>query len=225
MLEPQRRTFQTELECRYLIAEPDDMPGTPILTVALHGYGMKATTMLDLVRPAFGSFGVVASIEAPYQFYMGTPGESQIGYNWGTAAHWEANVRLHHEMVRRVIDECRQTYGIPATRTVLVGFSQPVSVNYRLVATYPEVAAGVVGVCGGVPRDWEDPKYSQVSAALLHIARDQDEFYPAETARGFERRLRFRSADVELHMLPGGHRYPSKASPLIAQWLERTILR
>jgi len=104
-----------------------------------------------------------------------------------------------------------------------LGFSQPVGLNYRFAATHPDVVRGVIGVCGGVPRDWQDPKYKPVSAALLHISRDADEFYPVASANTFADRLRERAADVEFHMIPGTHRFPSQAAKIIRPWLKRVF--
>jgi predicted esterase len=104
-----------------------------------------------------------------------------------------------------------------------MGFSQPVGLNYRLIGTYPAEAGGVIGICGGVPKDWEEDKYHPVAAPILHISRSEDEFFPADTARGFPDRLRHHAADVEFHLLPGGHRFPSKARDLIHTWRKRVF--
>jgi hypothetical protein len=50
--------------------------------------------------------------------------------------------------------------------------------------------------------------------AVLHIARSHDEFYPAERTEQYARRLRLRCDDVEFQLLPGGHRFPSRAGPI-----------
>ena len=104
---------------------------------------------------------------------------------------------------------------------ILMGFSQPVGLNYRFIGTHPQSAGGVIAICGGVPKDWEEEKYSRVEAPILHIARSEDEFFPEAVARGFPDRLRAHAADVEFHMLPGEHRFPSKASATIRAFAEK----
>ena len=106
---------------------------------------------------------------------------------------------------------------------MLVGFSQPVGLNYRFVGTWPAQVGGVIGLCGGVPRDWEEDSYKPVTAALLHISREEDEFFPAATAAKFPDRLRVHAPDVEFHMLPGGHRFPSKARHIAQPWMDRVF--
>jgi predicted esterase len=171
---------------------------------------------------AVGESCLIASLRGPNQHYLsGSPATDEIGYNWGTRPHPEVNVPLHHRIVKAVSAHLRERFEIPVARTILMGFSQPVGLNYRFIGTYPTEAAGVIGICGGVPKDWEENKYQPVAAPILHISRSEDEFFPAEVARGFPARLRHHASDVEFHMLPGTHRFPSKAVPLIQGWMNR----
>jgi predicted esterase len=171
---------------------------------------------------AVGESCLIASLRGPNQHYLsGNPATDEIGYNWGTRSHPEINVSLHHRIVKAVSAHLRERFEIPVARTILMGFSQPVGLNYRFIGTYPTEAAGVIGICGGVPKDWEEDKYQPVAAPILHISRSEDEFFSAEVARGFPARLRHHASDVEFHMLPGTHRFPSKAVPLIQGWMNR----
>ena len=180
--------------------------------------------MLRLTAASVDENCIVASLRGPNQHYLApTPAGDEVGYNWGTRRHPEVNIRLHHEIVRAVGAELRGRFSIPARRTMLMGFSQPVGLNYRLIGTYPEEAGGVVGICGGVPKDWEEEKYSRVTAPILHISRSEDEFFSEEVARGFPERLRKHAADVEFHLLPGTHRFPSKAAPILRKWMQRVF--
>jgi len=218
--------FEVPLSCRYLLDIPANAPKNPLLAVALHGYSANPEDMLRLARIAVGDEPVVASLQAPNQHYVsaGLPdGKSAPGYNWGISKHWESAVRLHHAMVIRVLSNLKQKFQVGADRCLLLGFSQPVGLNYRFVATHPEEVRGVVGVCGGVPRDWEDPKYHAVRAALLHISRDEDPFYPVAAVDTFAGRLRYRAEDVEFHLIQGPHRFPSKARFIVKPWLSRVF--
>lgn len=198
-----------------------------LLVLTLHGYGSNPEVMLRLSAMALGEDAVIASLRAPNQHYLssgplGTPvAGSEIGYNWGTTRHAALNIQLHHEMVRTVSEELRARFEIPARHVILMGFSQPVGLNYRFIGTYPDAAAGVIAMCGGVPKDWEEDKYGRVEAPILHISRSEDEFFPEAVALGFPDRLRAHAANVEFHMLPGKHRFPSKAGGLIREFTEK----
>lgn len=214
--------FTARLDCRYLVHAPETAGPEAALIVALHGFSATPEAMLRLTAAMVGPRHVVASVQGPNQFYLGL-GSNEVGYGWATHKHPDSSVRLHHEMLLHVLNEAGREYGIPASRRVLVGFSQPVGMNYRFAATHPDAVRGVIGICGGIPRNWEEGPYCKVQAALLHIARREDEFYKPEVTEKYAERLRLRAADVEFHMLDGGHRFPSKARPIADEWLHRVL--
>jgi predicted esterase len=222
-----RNSATVSFEAEYLLYNPTFVDDRTLLVLTLHGYGSNPEAMLRLTEMALGGDAIVASLRAPNQHYLssgplGTPlPGSQIGYNWGTTAHAALNIKLHHQIVRTISAELRERFRIPAKHVVLMGFSQPVGLNYRCIGTYPNETGAVIAMCGGVPKDWEEDKYGSVEAPILHIARSEDEFFPEAVARGFPDRLRAHANNVEFHMLPGKHRFPSKASPLIREFTEK----
>lgn len=207
--------FRAQLDCRYIVQTPDTEYDDSVSVVALHGYGMDAETMLRLVATWFPVYRIT-SVQAPHPFYKSMDGR-EVGYSWATHLQSEESVRLHHEILRQVL---RETEARPEN-TLLIGFSQPVGLNYRFAATHPGLVRGVIGVCGGVPKDWETGAYQPVDAALLHIARTEDEFYKPEAARRFRERLSIRADDVEYLEFPGKHRFPSLAQPAVVDWVRR----
>jgi predicted esterase len=222
-----RNSATVSFEAEYLLHNPTFVDDRTLLVLTLHGYGSNPEVMLRLSEMALGGDAIIASLRAPNQHYLssgplGTPlPGSQIGYNWGTTAHAALNIKLHHQIVRTISAELRDRYRIPAKQVVLMGFSQPVGLNYRFIGTYPDEAGAVIAMCGGVPKDWEEDKYGLVKAPILHIARSEDEFFPEAVALGFPERLRAHASNVEFHMLPGKHRFPSKAGSLIRQFTEK----
>lgn len=218
-------TFSARLDCHYLVRAPEAVDRRTLLVVALHGFGQTTETMLPLTQKLVGPQHIVAAIEGPNAFFLPVkPGEPmQSGCCWVTNRHPQSAIRLHHEMVRHVLCEAGREYGIPPQRRILAGFSQPVSLNYRFAATCPEAVRGVIGLCGGIPGDWMTGQYQPVKAAVLHIARREDEYYPPETTELYPEKLRFRCQDVEFHLIDGGHRFPSKGDVLVEGWLGRIL--
>jgi len=220
--QPSEFRFEARFEAACLLHTPEQVNDATLLFLTLHGYSSNPEAMLRLTVPTVGPQHVVASLRGPNQHYLavGPSSGADVGYNWGTSRHGADNITGHHSMVRDALRILRERFAIPVSRTFLMGFSQPVGLNYRFIGTYPDQAAGVIGVCGGVPKDWEEDKY-QPTPPLLHISRDQDEFFPVNIVNGFEARLRHHAADVEFHLLPGGHRFPSKSRDFIRPWVER----
>jgi predicted esterase len=215
--EPEQRSLSVSAGFRYLLSRPEQTKTNPIVIVAMHGYGSNPHTMLRLTRSAVGPDHAIASIEAPNQFYLRDPG-GDVGYNWGVSDHAGANIALHQRIVLSTMEDL----GVEAARCVLLGFSQPCGLNYRFIATHAGPAAGVIALCGGVPHDWETgPFLDRITCPVLHISRNADEFYPLEKVLAFPERLRHRIQDVEFHVLPGAHRFPSQGGQIIRDWLSR----
>ena len=215
-------TFSAHLDCHYLLHVPDAVTPATLLVVTLHGFGSNPETMMRLTGMMAGDAHVIASLQGPNHFYTDAKAEN-VGYGWITRRQAASSIRLHHEMVLHVLDEAGRNCGIPPGRRILAGFSQSVGLNYRLAATHPDAVRGVVGVCGGLPSDWETGPYQAMKASVLHIARRGDEFYPPGVTEQYPQRLGLRAADVEFHLIDGGHAFPSKARVFAEPWIARII--
>ena len=216
------RKFSARLDCHYLLQTPDVIDRRTPLVVTLHGFGMNAEVMLQLTGRLFETAPVLVSLQGPYPFFLSTS-NWEVGYGWITNRHSAESVRLHHDMVSYVLDEVGRESGIPPSRRLLVGFSQPVGLNYRYVATCRDRVRGVIGICGGLPGDWETGAYQKASAAILHLARRQDEIYPPQVTEQYAVRLRRHASDVEVHLIEGGHQMPSAGSQIVEPWLRRIL--
>lgn len=219
---PTDRVFSARLDCHYLLRAPEMIDARTPLVVTLHGFGATPETMLELTARLFGAPPVLASLRGPYQFFR-SPGNPDVGYGWITGRDPAESIRLHRDMVSHVLEEAGHEFGIPPGRRLLAGFSQSVSLNYRLAATCPTAVRGVIAICGGLPGDWDTGDYREVRAAVLHIARRQDEYYPPAVTEQYAARLRQRAADVEFHLVEGGHQMPSRGDRLVEPWLERIL--
>src|SRR5437660_6689327 len=130
-------SFEARLECHYLLHAPERVDGRTLLVLALHGYGSNPEVMLRLTKTMLGTDHVIASVQAPSQFFPHNSAPGTVGYCWTSPVHSQSWVRLHHEIVLHVAREAGGRYGIGADRRLLIGFSQPVGLNYRFAATYP----------------------------------------------------------------------------------------
>jgi len=205
-----------------LLQAPDTVDSRTLLVVTLHGFGGNPETMLRLTARLFDRPAVIAALQGPYQFFLGAKTQ-EVGYGWITGRRPSESIRLHQEMVCHVLEEAGRDYGIPPGRRLLAGFSQAVALNYRLAATRPDSVRGVIAICGGLPGDWDAGAYQPVRAAVLHLARRQDEYYPPRVSEGYAERLRRRAADVEFHLLEGGHQVPSGGREHLEPWLRRIL--
>src|SRR6516164_3904970 len=162
----QDRIFSARLDCHYLLLKPSAIDSHTALVIALHGFGANPETMLQLTARLFDGQPVIASLQGPNQFFLGTD-RREVGYGWITSRRPAESVRLHHEMVLHVAAEAGREFGIAPGRRLLVRFSQSVGLNYRFAATHPDAIRGVMGLCGGLPGDWDEGPYEPVTAAVL----------------------------------------------------------
>ena len=216
------RSFSARLDCHYLLTIPRTLDvHTPVI-VALHGFGANPESMLQLTSRLFVESAILVSVQGPYQFFLGAS-TREVGYGWITGRRPAESIRLHHEMVLHVLAEVGGEFDISPRRRFLVGFSQSVALNYRFAATHPDAIRGVVGICGGLPGDWDEGAYQPVTASVLHIARDSDEYYPPAVTGDYAERLRRRAGDVEFHLIEGKHQVPSNGSRIAGPWLKRIL--
>lgn len=217
-------SFQASLTCRYALHAPGRIGPSTLLAVALHGYGSGAAAMLTIARRLIGDEHIVAALQGPDEFYA-DPADfsSAAAYGWGTRHDMESAVARHHEVVGRALALLADRFGIPSGRTLLAGFSQPVSLNYRFAVAHPGAVRAVVGICGGIPRAWMEETPPPIHASILHLARSEDQYFSPETSRAIADRLRLTSPDVEFHLLPGPHRVPSGAAAQVRPWLDRVF--
>lgn len=180
-----------EIKLYYDLFVPDDSPGRSPLLIAVHGYGAHKRYMMREAQLVAPEGFVIASIQGPHQhFRPAGDGGYRTGFGWLTdqrSAEW---VALHHDFVLQVIHRLTAEEIIDPGQVYLYGFSQACALNFRFAFTYPEMLAGVIGICGGIPGDLDDnPKYSMFEGRTLYLYGDDDEFYSNEQFRGFDAKL------------------------------------
>ncbi len=217
------RTLKAEIKLHYDLHRPERSPA-PLL-IALHGYGSsKRHMMRDATQMAPAGFNI-AALQGMHQ-HLKEPkepgGPLRFGFGWLTNFHPEESVAVHHQAIldlsKSLIDE-----GIAdRERIFLLGFSQTCAMNYRFAFTHPNLLRGVIGMCGGMPGDWETSKvYQPTGAAVFHLAGTRDEFYTPERVADYEERLRLRARDVELKSYDAGHEIVPAMRDDVKKWLEK----
>ena len=178
--------------------------------------------MLKMTDRLFEVPPVIAALQGPFQFFLSTTAR-EVGYGWITNRRPTESIRLHREMVLHVLEEVGSEFEIPKDRRVLVGFSQAVALNYRFAASCPDAVRGAIAICGGLPGDWGSGPEQPIPASVLHIAARQDEYYPPSVTECYPEKLGRQAADVEFHLIDGGHRMPSSGAAIVSPWLRRIL--
>jgi predicted esterase len=215
------RTLDARVKLYYDLHAPERKPA-PLL-VALHGYGSsKSHMMREAMRHAPEGFAV-AALQGPHQ-HLKEPrepgGPLRYGFGWLTNFHPEDSIALHQ---RALLDLTNALVAEGVARrdaVFLLGFSQSCALNYRFAFTHTEVLRGVVGICGGLPGDWEtSDAYGETGASVLHLSGVRDEFYTPERVADYSTRLRARARDVETRAYDAAHDFTPEMRADVRAWL------
>ena len=215
------RTLRAETKLYYDLSAPRATPA-PLL-VALHGYGSSKRWMMREARGHAPEGFAVAALQGPHQ-HIKEPrergGPLRYGFGWLTNFHPEDAVALHHRALSDLIETLVRE-GVARRESVfLMGFSQTCALNFRFAFTHAEVLRGVVGICGGMPGDWETSEvYKSTEASVLYLHGTRDEFYPPERVAAYGARLGERARDVEVKAYEAGPEVAPAMRGDVRAWL------
>jgi phospholipase/carboxylesterase len=219
----EERYLRGETKLYYDLYVPDGDEGARPLLVALHGYGANKRQMMREARLLAPDDFAVASVQGFHQHLKerreaGEP--LRYGFGWLTNFHPEDSVALHHRALVDLIATLAREGLADRQRVFLLGFSQSCALNYRFAFTHNETLRGVIGICGGLPGDWETSTlYRQTAASVLHLYGTRDELYPAERVRDYESRLGARAEDVEVKAYDAAHEMTAAMREDARAWL------
>jgi phospholipase/carboxylesterase len=204
----------------------DLRPGTsspaPLL-IALHGYGANKRYMMREAQLMAPPQFAIASLQGFHQ-HMKEPrepgGPLRFGFGWLTNFRPEESVAVHHRALIDLIEILSAEGIADPARVFLLGFSQSCALNYRFAFTHPERLRGVVGICGGIPGDWEtSPTYRNAEIDVLHLAGTRDEFYTPERVRDYESQLKTRARSLTFKTYDAAHEIVPEMRSDVVQWL------
>ena len=205
----------------YYDLRPGNSSPAPLL-IALHGYGANKRYMMREAELMAPEQFAIASLQGFHQ-HMREPREAggpmRFGFGWLTNFRAEESVALHHRALIDLIETLSDEGFADPKRVYLLGFSQSCALNYRFAFTHPDRLRGVVGICGGIPGDWEtSTTYREADIDVLHLTGTRDEFYPPERVRDYERQLKTRARSVVFKSYDATHEIIPEMRTDVVQW-------
>jgi phospholipase/carboxylesterase len=218
-------SLKAEVRLYYDVYAPGG--GAAPLLLALHGYGSNKGWMMREARQHAPEGFAVAALQGPHQ-HMKEPrttgGPLRYGFGWLTNFRPEESVALHHKAVLDLVASLVVRGIARRERVFLLGFSQSCALNYRFTFTHREALRGVVGICGGIPGDWEsNPTYGETHASVLHLSGTRDEFYTPERVAPYAAQLRQRAQDVETRAYDAAHEFVPEMRGDVRAWLAARV--
>lgn len=194
------------------------------LLIALHGYGANKRQMMREAQQIAPEGFAIAALQGFHQ-HIREPrepgGPLRFGFGWLTNFRPEESVEIHHQALLDLIRDLTNEGVADSTRIYLLGFSQTCALNYRFAFTHAERLRAVVGICGGIPGDWDtNHKYHGSSLDVFHLAGTRDEFYTPERVRDYEKQLATRARNVKFKSYDAAHEIVPEMRKDIRQWLQ-----
>ena len=216
------RTLTARINLYYDLHLPSNVPA-PLL-IALHGYGANKRQMMREAQLMAPEGFAIASVQGFHQ-HIREPWEQggplRFGFGWLTNFRPEESVAIHHQVLLDLISQLVEEGVADSTQIFLVGFSQSCALNYRFAFTHPEHLKGVIGICGGLPGDWEtNHGYHGSNLNVFHLAGTRDEFYTPERVRDYERQLATRARQVTFKSYDAAHEIVPQMREDAKQWLQ-----
>ena len=220
---PVERSLTAEIKLFYDVHQPALLPA-PLL-IALHGYGANKRQMMREALALAPDGFAIASLQGFHQ-HMKEPkepgGPLRFGFGWLTNFHPADSVAIHHQALLDLMTKLTDEGIADPKRIFLLGFSQTCALNYRFAFTHTDVLRGVVGICGGLPGDWETSEsYQPTNAAVLHLAGAQDEYYPPSRVADYAERLCLRAHEVEFKSYDAAHEMVPAMREDVRAWLSK----
>lgn len=217
------RTLSTQTKLYYDVYQPAALPA-PLL-IALHGYGANKRQMMREAIALVPEGFAIASLQGFHQ-HMKEPkepgGPLRFGFGWLTNFHPEDSVAIHHQALLDLIATLTDEGLANPKNIFLLGFSQTCALNYRFAFTHTDILRGVIGICGGIPGDWEtSDRYEPTEAAVLHLAGTRDEYYPPSRVADYEERLGLRAKNVEFRSYDAAHEMVPGMRQDVRNWLKK----
>ena len=209
----------------YYDLRPGTVSPAPLL-IALHGYGANKRQMMREAQLMAPESFAIASVQGFHQ-HMKEPREAggplRFGFGWLTNFKSEESVAVHHSALLDLIEILTDEDIVDPARVFLLGFSQSCALNYRFAFTHSRHLLGVVGICGGIPGDWEtNSAYKQTQLDVFHLAGIRDEFYSPERVKDYEQQLKTRARSVKFKSYDAPHDFVPEMRPDVVQWLTQT---
>ena len=208
----------------YYDLRPATVSPAPLL-IALHGYGANKRQMMREAQQLAPEHFAIASLQGFHE-HIKPPrepgGPLRFGFGWFTNFHAPESIAVHHKAVRDLIKILADEGVADPARVFLLGFSQACALNYRFAFTHPEYVRGAIGICGGIPGDWDtSPLYRRAEIDVMHLAGTRDELYPPERVSNYQQQLSTRAREVVFKSYDAGHEIVPEMRPDVVQWLTR----
>lgn len=201
----------------YAVLSPETKARVPLLIV-LHGFGQVAAEFIKIFAPLAPSGILVAAPQAPHQYYKNLA-ERTVGFSWLTRYERDQSIQDFAAYMEKFYALLQKEHRIDAQRVFVLGFSQGVSMAYRMWAHSTVRVSGIIACGGDMPPDIAEKLHALPPVKTLLVHGRSDHIVPLHKAHEAFTLLSNVGLPVELFEFEGEHFIPSEAMPNIAKFL------
>ncbi len=199
----------------YATSAPEADTPAPVLLV-LHGFGQVAAEFIKIFEPLVQRGVLVAAPQAPHQFYKSLA-DRTVGFSWLTRYERDQSIRDFAAYMEKFYALLQREYRIDAQRVFVLGFSQGVSMAYRMWAHSAMPLSGMIACGGDLPPDVGERLSALPSLRVLLVHGRRDQIVPLQKAHEAQTQLSAAGFPVELFEFEGEHLIPPEAMSAIAK--------
>ncbi|MEK7729645.1 MAG: dienelactone hydrolase family protein [candidate division KSB1 bacterium] len=199
----------------YAVAAPETEAPAPLLLV-LHGFGQVAAEFIKIFEPLVQRGILVAAPQAPHQFYRSLA-DRTVGFSWLTRYERDQSIQDFAGYMEKFYDLVRRERRVDTQRVFVLGFSQGVSMAYRMWAHSRVPLAGGIACGGDLPPDIGERLSALSPLRVLLVHGRHDQIVPLRKAHEAQTQLENAGMPVELFEFEGQHLIPPEAMPRFAK--------
>lgn len=199
----------------YAVHAPETNEPSALLLV-LHGFGQVAAEFIKIFEPLVQRGILVAAPQAPHQFYKSLADRS-VGFSWLTRYERDQSIRDFAAYMEKFHAHLQREHRLDEQRVFVLGFSQGVSMAYRMWAHSRVPVSGIIACGGDLPPDIAERLHELSPLPVLVVHGRRDQIVPLRKAHEAQSQLSAAGVPVELFEFEGEHLIPPEAMPRIAK--------
>ncbi|MCA9730564.1 hypothetical protein KC799_00445 [candidate division KSB1 bacterium] len=212
------RTLRIEQTVYYAVQEPDSPVENEVdLLLVLHGYGQQADKFIQTFAPLKQRNLIVVAPQAPNQFYLKLHPKI-IGSTWLTSFERDQAISDFHDYMQRLFVRLQEEMKFNVQRIFMLGFSQGVSMAYRLLVSQRIPVAGLIACSADIPPDVVEQLENFDHVPILLVHGNDDSIVPRTECDKAEKMLRSKGFQTEKFTFPGGHVIPNFVVEKVYTW-------
>ncbi|MGH7493737.1 MAG: alpha/beta hydrolase [bacterium] len=205
----------------FSVHAPEASGPWPVLII-LHGFGQVAAEFINVFSSLPRRDILVAAPQAPHQYYKNLV-ERRVGFSWLTRFERDQSIQDFVGYMEKFYDLLLRAHRLDRERIFVLGFSQGVSMAYRLWAHSQIPLAGLIACGGDLPPDVCERLQTMKPLRILLVHGIHDQVVPLAKAREARAQLSKHGMPVDWFEFEGEHLVPPEANIRIAQFIAKAV--